>query len=108
MFIYVALLITLALAGCAIFLSFRPRPSARLLSLALAAFVYLYGTWVFLSVWGRYAFGFWMIGGIGMWIASKECHGQKMAGWAPDCHRPAICAMRPLFHWYEGAALWYS
>jgi hypothetical protein len=83
MIIYVALFITLALAGYAIFLSFRPRPSARLLSVALAAFVYLYGTWLFLTVWGRYAFGFWMIGSMGMWIATRLAKNFTGIKWRP-------------------------
>ena len=71
MFVYVALFVTLALAGCAIYLAFRPRPSARVLSLAIAAFVYLYGTWVYFTVWGRSAFLYLMIGIAGLWLATK-------------------------------------
>jgi hypothetical protein len=71
MFVYIALLITLALAGIAVYLSFRIRPSARLLSLAIGLFVHLYGAWIFLSVWGKYVLAIWMIGSIGMWIAMK-------------------------------------
>lgn len=57
MFVYVALGITVLLAGLSIRLSFLTRWPARVLALALGAFVYLYGTWLYLSVWARYAFG---------------------------------------------------
>lgn len=61
---YVLLSITLLLAFYSLVLTFsasrKPLPDAGFqaaLSLALALFIYLYGTWVYLSIYVRYAFG---------------------------------------------------
>lgn len=64
MFIYGILLITLALAFLSLYLmwtatgrTFRNGWSLLLLALALGIFIYLYGTWVYLTVHAKYAFG---------------------------------------------------
>jgi hypothetical protein len=64
MFIYGILLITLALALLSLYFMFtasgkpfRHSWSILLLALALGVFIYLYGTWVYLTVYAKYAFG---------------------------------------------------
>lgn len=64
MFIYVLLLLTFALALLSIFLVFiasgrvfRQSWSLMLLGLALGVFIYLYGTWIYLTVDAKWGFG---------------------------------------------------
>jgi Membrane proteins related to metalloendopeptidases len=64
MFIYGILLVTLALALLSLYFMFtasgaplRYSWSRLLLALALGVFIYLYGTWVYLTVNAKYAFG---------------------------------------------------
>ncbi|UYQ94229.1 M23 family metallopeptidase [Chitinophaga horti] len=61
---YLLLSITIILALYSLLLAYtasrKPLPDAGFqaaLSLALALFIYLYGTWVYLSIYARYAFG---------------------------------------------------
>lgn len=83
MFVYIALLITFILAALSIRLSFLPRWPARVLALALGGFVYLYGTWLFASVWMRYLFGVLLIA---TWLV----------GWLRDRRLQPLQARRPL------------
>ncbi len=76
MFVYVALAITLLLAGLSICLLLLPRWPARVLALALGGFVFLYGTWLFASVWARYAFGVVLVA---TWLVSWM-RGRKVPG----------------------------
>lgn len=64
MFIYGILLVTLALALLSLYFMFSAsgKPfrygwSRSLLALALGIFIYLYGTWVYLTVYAKYVFG---------------------------------------------------
>ena len=64
MFTYLLLALTIGLAALSIYLSFRasrkPFPDAvftGMLAFSLGLFIYLYGTWVFLSFYLKYAFG---------------------------------------------------
>lgn len=68
MFIYILLLITFALALLSLFLLsrsffkvYRHSWSGMLLALSLGLFIYLYGTWVYLTVTAKWVFGLCML-----------------------------------------------
>ena len=60
MIVYLLLTVTLLFAAFSLFTAWRAggrSPVLLLLAVSVAAFVYLYGTWVFVSVYAKYAFG---------------------------------------------------
>nr|WP_295874488.1 M23 family metallopeptidase [uncultured Chitinophaga sp.] len=100
MIIWSLLCITLALALYSLYLIFRAglRPLAGayttlLLGLSLGTFLYLYGTWVYLSVYAKYVFGVLMILCV-MWLP----FGRKRTNAAtPAWKRRANLALTGLF-----------
>lgn len=85
MFIYGILLVTLALAFLSLYFMFtasgkpfRHGWSRLLLALALGVFIYLYGTWIYLTVYAKYLFGICLL----LCLLSGPFR-KKSATWAP-------------------------
>ncbi|MCW3464286.1 M23 family metallopeptidase [Chitinophaga nivalis] len=81
MIIYSLLGITLALAAYSLYLVWKAgnKPLAAtytylLLGLSLGAFLYLYGTWVYLSIYTKYIFGFLLLLCSNRWIFHRHGH----------------------------------
>lgn len=84
MFIYVILCITFALALLSLFLLsqtlfkvYRHSWSGLLLALSLGLFIYLYGTWIYLSVTAKWAFGLSMLFLLGISIFFRKWKKDK-------------------------------
>ncbi|SEW53637.1 Peptidase family M23 [Chitinophaga arvensicola] len=84
MIIYCLLGATIALALYSLYLVWkagsRPLPatfSYLLLGLSLGVFLYLYGTWVYLSIYSKYVFGVLLLGNIVAYVARKHDHAAR-------------------------------
>jgi hypothetical protein len=74
MIVYSLLLITLLLAFVSLWLVWKGRPSGKFLGIVLAGFVYLYGTWLYVSVYGRYVFGALALGLLAASLLRRRAH----------------------------------